>query len=110
MNPSATDDRTEAFARLLQELQDRPPVTSGEWLARLVAEIRPRGRETPAAADERLRSLIAMLLAQPESAAALNAHLGALLTSKMHRILYAESGILTNPGFMSGLIRRLLGR
>ena len=28
----------------------------------------------------------------------------------MHRILYAESGILTNPGFMSGLVRRLLGR
>ncbi|MDQ1311363.1 MAG: hypothetical protein QG601_2633, partial [Pseudomonadota bacterium] len=44
MNPSANDDRTEAFARLLQELRDRPSDTSGEWLARLVAAIRPRGR------------------------------------------------------------------
>ncbi|MDQ1342310.1 MAG: hypothetical protein QG571_927 [Pseudomonadota bacterium] len=110
MNPSATDDRTEAFARLLQELHDRPPVTSGEWLARLVAEIRPRGRDSLAAASERLRSLIGILRARPEFAAALNAHLGGLLTSRMHRILYAESGILTNPGFMSGLVRRLLGR
>ena len=110
MNRPANDDRTEAFTRLLEALRDGPPGTSGEWLAQLVAEIRPRGRETPAAAHERLRSLIAMLQAQPESAAALNAHLGALLTSKMHRILYAESGILTNPGFMSGLVRRLLGR
>ena len=110
MNPTATDDRTAAFARLLQELGDRPPGTAGEWLARLVAEIRPRGRENLTAARERLRSVIGVLQAQPESAAALNAHLGALLTSRMHRILYAESGILTNPGFMSGLVRRLLGR
>jgi len=110
MNPTATDDRTAAFARLLLELGDRPPVTSGEWLARLVAAIRPRGRDTHAAASEHLRSLIRVLQAQPESAAALNAHLSALLTSRMHRILYAESGILTNPGFMSGLVRRLLGR
>jgi site-specific recombinase len=78
MNPSATDDRTAAFARLLQELRDRPPGTSGEWLARLVAEIRPRGRDGVAAGSERLRSLIAVLQAQPDSAAALNAHLGAL--------------------------------
>jgi hypothetical protein len=110
MNPTATDDRTAAFVRLLQELGDRPPGTAGEWLARLVAEIRPRGRENLTAARERLRSVIGVLQAQPESAAALNAHLGALLTSRMHRILYAESGILTNPGFMSGLVRRLLGR
>ena len=110
MNPSATDDRTEAFARLLQELRDRRPGTSGEWLARLVAEIRPRGRDGVPAAREHLRLLIRVVQARPESAAALNAHLGALLTSRMHRILYAESGILTNPGFMSGLVRRLLGR
>ena len=110
MNPSATDDRTDAFARLLQELRDDPTGTSGEWLARLVAEIRPRGRDGVPAAREHFRSLIRVVQARPEFAAALNAHLGALLTSRMHRILYAESGILTNPGFMSGLVRRLLGR
>jgi hypothetical protein len=110
MNPSATDDRTDAFARLLQELRDDPTGTSGEWLARLVAEIRPRGPDGVPAAREHFRSLNRVVQARPEFAATLNAHLGALLTSRMHRILYAESGILTNPGFMSGLVRRLLGR
>ena len=47
MNRTATDDRTEAFARLLEELRDRPPGTSGEWLARLVAEIRPQRPRQP---------------------------------------------------------------
>ena len=94
MNPSATDDRTEAFARLLQELLDRRPGTSGEWLARLVAEIRPRGRDGVPAAREHLRLLIRVVQARPESAAALSAHLGAQLTSRMHRILYADSGML----------------
>jgi site-specific recombinase len=110
MHPTATGDRTATFASLLQDLLDDPSCTSGEWLARLVAEIRPRGRENPAAARARLWSLIGVLRTRPEFGAALNAHLGALLTSRMHRILYAESGILTNPGFMSGLVRRLLGR
>lgn len=80
-----------------------------KWLARLDAAIRPQRRENLAAAGARLRSLIDVLGAQPELAAAVNAHLGTLLTSRMHRILYAESGVLTNVGFMSGLTRRLLG-
>jgi len=110
MNRTATDDRTDAFARLLAELRDSPPGTSGEWLARVVAAIRPQRRENLEAAGARMRSFIDVLGTQPELAAAFNAHLGALLTSRMHRILYAESGVLTNPGFMSGLTRRLLGR
>ena len=110
MNRTATEDRTDAFARLLAELRDSPSSTAGGWLARLAAEIRPRRREQPELAVARMKTLIGVLRDQPDLAAAFNAHLAAVLTSRMHRILYAESGVLTNPGFMSGLVRRLLGR
>ena len=51
-----------------------------------------------------------VLEGRPELAAALNAHLNALLTSRMHRILYADSGVLGGQGFFAGLVRRVLGR
>jgi site-specific recombinase len=100
----------DAFERLLDELGAGRVPDNGEWLARLVDVIRPRRRESPEVAEARLRALTGLLEARPEFAAALNAHLGALLTSRMHRMLYAESGVLANQGFMASLVRRVLGR
>jgi site-specific recombinase len=100
----------DAFEQLLEELYAGGVPDNGEWLARLVDVIRPRRRESPEVAEARLRALTGLLEARPEFAAALNAHLGALLASRMHRMLYAESGVLANQGFMASLVRRVLGR
>ncbi len=102
--------RDPRLAPLLDELLSAPPGNSGEWLARLVRRLRPRRRERPEAAAGRLRLLIRDLEARPEAAAALAAHLDALLASRMHRILYADAGMLAQEGFVGGLTRRLLGR
>jgi len=95
---------------MLDELLSAPRADSGDWLARLVAAIRPGRGEDPAIATSRLRELTKQLQSRPELAAALNAHLGALLTARMHRILYADPGVLDAQGFLGSLARRLLGR
>jgi site-specific recombinase len=102
--------RREAFESLLEDLRGKPSAGSGEWLARLVNQIRPRRRENAEAAAERFRRLVNLLEARPELAVALNAHLGALLASRMHRILYADAGALGAQGFFGSLARRVLGR
>jgi len=99
-----------SFASLLEGLRAQPAINTGEWLARVVDVLRPRRGEDPGAAAERLRALARLLEARPEFAAALNAHLGALLASRMHRILYADAGVLGTQGFMGSLARRMLGR
>lgn len=100
----------EALGQLLGELRAQPSHGTGEWLARLVDVIRPRRREGVAAAESNFRALLRLLESQPEYAAALNQHLGALLASRMHRILYADAGVLGPQGFMASLGRRVLGR
>ncbi len=102
--------RREAFEALLEELRGKPSAGSGEWLARLVDQVRPRRRDNAEAAAERIRDLVHLLESRPELAAVLNAHLGALLASRMHRILYADAGALGAQGFLGSLARRVLGR
>jgi len=99
-----------AFGPLLEELRGGTVQNTGEWLARMVDVIRPRRREGFEAAASRLRALVRELEAKPALAAALSAHIGTLLSSRMHRILYADAGVLTNEGFVGGLTRRALGK
>ena len=100
----------DALERLFGELRAGAVPDTGEWLARVVDVIRPGRRESPQAAGPRLCELVRLVEARPENATALNAHLGALLTTRMHRILYAESGVLADQGFAGGLVQRVLGR
>jgi len=102
--------RREVLGQLLEELRVQPPPSTGEWLARLVDAIRPRRRDAVTAAESNFRVLLQLLESKPEYAAGLDAHLGALLTSRMHRILYADAGVLGTQGFMGSLARRILGR
>lgn len=95
---------------LLEDLSRHAGDTGGETLARLIALIRPAGRETHEVAESRFRALLRLLAARPELAAALGQHLNAVLAARMHRTLYSESGVLANQGFFSGLGSRLLGR
>ena len=103
-------DLTDVFTQLLEGLRGGDVSDTGEWLSRLVDSIRPRRREAAEAAALRLRVLLRLLAARPELAAALGAHLDSLLSSRMHRILYAESGVLSSQGLWAGFARRLLGR
>ena len=87
-----------------------PVAVDGEWLTCLVDLLRPRRGESPEVAVPRLRTLIRLLTTQPQHARAVGEHVAALLASRMHRILYAESGTLPNTGFWSALTQRVLGR
>lgn len=116
----------DALRRLLDELGARPAVTvarpgngakwparvavDGDWLACLVDLLRPRRGESREVAAARLRTLIRLLTTQPQHARAVGEHVAALLASRMHRILYAEAGTLTDTGFWSALTQRVLGR
>ncbi len=103
-----TIDCKQRLLPLFEELRAGDVPENGEWLARVTDVIRPRRRERPEAAAPHLRALTRLLGDQPDFAAAFNAHLGALLCTRMHRILYADPGSLTHEGFMGGLLRRLL--
>ena len=83
---------------------------TGERLARLITLMRPGRRDGVEVAESRFRALLRLLGARAELASALSAHLNAVLAARMHRTLYAESGVLANQGFFSGLSSRLLGR
>lgn len=95
---------------VLEEIAGRPGEVSGELLARLVQHLRPPRRGSAELAAERFRALVALLAARPALGEGLAAHLRAVLLSRMHRTLYAESGVLTSQGFLTGLWSRLLGR
>jgi site-specific recombinase len=123
-----TASREDELQRLLDELdasraapavypgrgaKRAPPVggdTEGEWLARLVDVLRPRRGESRVVAAPRLRALVGQLATQPPLARALGEHVAALLESRLHRILYAESGTLSDSGFWNALTQRALGR
>jgi site-specific recombinase len=68
-----------------------------------------RRREPAEAAAARIRALTLRLAARPDAAAAVGAHLCELLAARMHRILYADPGVLANEGFVGGLTRRAFG-
>ncbi|WP_018412423.1 site-specific recombinase [Methyloversatilis thermotolerans] len=95
---------------LLEELALDPQDTGGEHLARLVALLRPGRGAGAEVAESRLRALLRLFESRPELARVLTTHLNAVLTARMHRALYAESGVLANQGFFSGLGSRILGR
>ncbi len=110
MTAAAAPPALEGAGDLLVEIAQRPTDTTGDFLARLVAVIRPHPSDDAADAEAHIRALIGLLDARPELAAGLATHLGAVLSSRMHRTLYAESGILTSTGFLTGVWSRLLGR
>jgi site-specific recombinase len=95
---------------LLEDAARTPADASGTRLARMVELIRPHGREGVEAAESRFHALLRLLAARPELAKGLSGYLKAILTSRLHRTLYSESGVLADQGFFSGLISRLLGR
>jgi len=107
---SPPSSRLDGAGDLLVEIAQRPSDVSGEFLARLVGVIRPRPSDDVADAEARIGALIDLLDARPELAAGLTTHLSAVLRSRMHRTLYAESGILTSTGFLTGVWSRVLGR
>jgi site-specific recombinase len=107
---SANTLYTTSLQALLEEIAREPDDRSGDRLARLVALIRPHGREGVAAAESRFRTLLRLLASRPDLAAALAGYLKAVLVARMHRTLYSESGVLANQGFFSGLVSRVLGR
>jgi site-specific recombinase len=110
MNRNSSPDAMARLTALLEELRDNPLATSGDLLARLVDVIRPRRRESREVAGTRLRTVVQVIESRPDLAAALSSHVVAQLTSRMHRILYADSGMLTDQSFRAGLARRVLGR
>lgn len=102
--------RLDAVESLLADIARQPSELSGEYLGRLVALLRPSRVHSVADAAAPIEGLIALLTERPALAAALSEHLRAVLLSRMHRTLYAESGILTSSGFLTGFWSRLLGR
>lgn len=100
----------EGLDELLEELARQPDELSGERLARLVALIRPTRRQAVEIAEERFRIFLSLLYERPDLAEGFAAHVRAVLLSRMHRTLYAESGVLASQGFLTGLWSRLLGR
>jgi site-specific recombinase len=76
----------------------------------MVALLRPARIHGAAEAAAPIEGLIALLAERPALAAALSDHLRTVLLSRMHRTLYAESGILTSSGFLTGFWSRLIGR
>ncbi len=95
----------------LRSLLDEPlRADDGAWLVRLVDAIRPARGEPADVTAAQVRSLTRRLAAEPALAYAIGTYLAGLLESRMHRILYAESGTLPGGGFWGALTRRLLGR
>ena len=101
---------TLSFERLFTELRTGPAPQGGEWLARLVDLLRPSQRRPAATAVPNFRELVWFLQRHRSYAVALNAHLGPLLAARMHRIVYADAGVLANESFLGGLYRCLLGK
>ncbi len=104
--PTYANDLRAVLEDIVRHAED----VSGERLARLVARIRPQRNEGVAAAESRFRILLRLLADRSDLAHGLSRHLSAILAARMHRMLYSESGVLTNQGFFSGLVSRLLGR
>jgi site-specific recombinase len=101
------DERRAALYDLLDDLRGGTG-TSGEWLARLVAVVRPDRPGDAADAAAGVRELTFLLNARPEDAAALRRHLAGLLTTRVHRLLYADLGVTDSHGFFGDLTRRVL--
>ncbi len=100
----------QALTEVLEAIAADPERNSGEPLARLVAVLRSGRREAPEVATERLRVLLGLLDERPDLATGLRVHLRTILLTRMHRTLYAESGILASQGFLTGLWSRVLAR
>ncbi|MBA3853150.1 MAG: site-specific recombinase [Gemmatimonas sp.] len=95
---------------LLREIAQAPKEVTGDFLGRLVALLRPGRVSGAAEAAAPFEGFIALLESRPAMAEALSAHLHHVLLSRMHRTLYADSGILTSSGYLTGFWQRLLGR
>ncbi len=99
-----------AIEALLGEIAESPKELSGDFLGRLVALLRPGRVQRAEEAAAPLEGFIALLDERPALAAGLAEHLRTVLLSRMHRTLFAESGILTSTGFFTGFWQRLLAR
>ncbi len=99
----------EGAEELLREIARQPGETSAEFLGRLVQLIRPARARDSASAGVRFEGFLATLDERPALAEALAEHLRQVLKSRMHRTLYAESGVLASAGFLAGIWSRLLG-
>lgn len=99
-----------SISQLLTDLSLLPENADGLALAELIGVLRPRRRETEGIWLERWRQMTATLCNQPMLAAALRRHLNAVLATRMHRFLYAETGVLGNEGFFSAFVRRAFGK
>lgn len=95
---------------LLGEIAESPKEISGDFLGRLVALLRPGRVQGAEQAGAPFEAFVALLDERPALSAALAEHLRAVLLSRMHRTLFAESGILTSTGFFTGFWQRLLAR
>lgn len=95
---------------LLREIVRNPGELSGEYLGRLVQLIRPSRARDFETAVARFTGLLAALQERPALAEGLAEHLRTVLLSRMHRTLYAESGVLASAGFIAGVWSRVLGR
>lgn len=110
MVTTASTRPLEGAEELLREIARAPGELSGEFLGRLVQLVRPSQVRDPAESIAKFEGLLAALGERPALAEGLAAHLRTLLRSRMHRTLYAESGVLTSAGFLTGIWSRLLGR
>lgn len=95
---------------LLREIARNPGELSGEYLGRLVQLIRPARSRDFETAVAQFKGLLATLEERPVLAEGLAEHLRQVLMSRMHRTLYAESGVLASAGFIAGIWSRFLGR
>lgn len=100
----------EGAEALLREIARQPGELSGEFLGRLVQLLRPSRGDAAGEGIAKFQGLLAALDERPALAEGLAAHLRSLLRSRMHRTLYAESGVLSSAGFFTGIWSRLLGR
>ena len=95
-----------ALGALLDELGDGS-ATGVEWLARLVAVLRPVG---PDRAADSIASLTDLLASRPDACQALAGCLDRLVTERLHRIAYANLEPLRGGGIAGNVMVRAFGR
>ena len=95
-----------ALGTLLDELGDGS-ATGVEWLARLVATLRPGG---PERAADSIGSLTDLLTTRPDARQALATCLVRLVAERLHRIAYANLEPLRGGGIAGNVMVRAFGR
>ncbi len=81
-----------------------------DLLVELVGTLRPADPRDAQRAGANVRTLTQLLMGNPLHAWRLHAHILCVLASRRHTSLYTDIGILSNDGFMSELLRRIVYR